>query len=243
VGVAARRERFEDFELTGTRDPSGAQQGRVHMPDERASPRAPREGDVTPGAFVPGYMPRRFARLTSKAAGPSPGQSLVPGDGMCLSSFLILTDPGDPSRVLLGKIAPGPAWEEAGGIDPARAARIASGWMLPASQLLLFESPADAAGRIASELLGVPLGPVPSPTVFSETYRRAGAETADPHWDLHFLFRAPGPDRAPTHRLWQELAYLEPRRLLRSEFARNHGDILELAGFSLAPDAVAPGTG
>ncbi len=178
-------------------------------------------------------MARRFARLSPGFAPVGPGHSVVPSDGMCLSAFLILTAPDDPKRALVGHIAPGPEWEELGGLDPARAARVGERWMLPATQLLLFESPSEAAHRVGRELLGLELTGLSGPQVFSETYRRPDSTAEDLHWDLHFLFTGPGPRRPPTHRLWRELSYVPVGATRRGEFARGHGDVLELAG--LAP--------
>jgi ADP-ribose pyrophosphatase YjhB (NUDIX family) len=173
---------------------------------------------------------RRFARLTRGPAPLSHGQALVPSDGMCLNAFLVLTDPADPKRVLLGRIAPDPRWEELGGLDPGRVARIGAGWMLPASQLLLFEAPGDAARRLARELLDLDLRISTPPQVFSDPYRRASSESDDPHWDLHFVYVSAGPARPPTHPLWRELRYVDVGNTPRAEFARGHGDVLELAG-------------
>jgi 8-oxo-dGTP pyrophosphatase MutT (NUDIX family) len=183
-------------------------------------------------------MARRFARLRAHPLPTDPGFSAVPSDGMCLNAFLILRAPDDPGRVLLGKIAPGPHWADAGGLDAERAARVGDRWMLPSCQLLLFESPDDAARRIAREQLGIELGPGPAPQVFSESYGRPGSVEADPHWDLHFLFSRIGPARPPRSPLWKELAYLAASETSRTSLGRGHGDILTLAGLTLAPETI-----
>ena len=178
-------------------------------------------------------MERRFARLATPGTGRGHGTVGLPSDGMCLNVFLVLTAPADDGQVLMGRISPGPTWAELGGVDPARAERIGERWMLPASQLLLFESPTDAATRLAKELLGIDRPLLEGPQVFSEAYARSTDPSADPHWDLHFVFTGRGPARAPTHPLWKELAYLPVAKRTPSEFARSHGDILELVGFHL----------
>ena len=159
---------------------------------------------------------------------------------MCLSSFLVLAAPHDPKRVLVGRIAPDPRWEELGGLDPGRAARVGNGWMLPSSQLLLFESPEEAASRIARELLGLDLPMLEGPRVFSETHHRPGAKGEDAHWDLHFVFTGRGPPHPPTHPLWRELAYVAVQETRRTEFARNQGDVLELVGLPPQDGGDAP---
>jgi hypothetical protein len=178
-------------------------------------------------------MSRRFARLGGGAAPLSAGQSRVPSDGMCLNAYLVLRAPTDSARVLVGRIAPDPRWEQAGGLDPGRAARVGDGWMLPASQLLLFESPGDAAVRLGRELLGLDRLALDAPQVFSEAYPRPGSTADDPHWDLQFIFTGRGPPRPPAHPLWRELAYVPVNETPRRGFARNQGDVLELIG--LAP--------
>jgi len=175
-------------------------------------------------------MPRQFARFRTLVSPSSVDEFTVPADGMCLSVFLVLTAPHDPASVVLGRMNPDPRWEELGAMGPERVARFAGRWMLPSSQLVLFESPTDAARRLARELVGFELPQPEPPQVFSEAYPRTGGGPNDLHWDLHFVFRAPGPAQLSPHPLWRELSYVRVDSLLRSEFARNQGDVLELIG-------------
>ncbi|MGA8709748.1 MAG: hypothetical protein WB786_00735 [Thermoplasmata archaeon] len=182
-------------------------------------------------------MDRRFARLSRTTPSPG-GTAAVPDDGMCLSVFLVLRSPDDPKRVLLGRVDPSAPWGEVGGLDPGRLARVGSGWMLPARQLLLFEGPAEAARVIAREQLDSELPVVWGPAVFSETYRRPGSSAADPHWDIHFVFEGRWPSPTPpSSRMWQELAFVDVARTPRSEIARGQGDVLELVGLVPADDS------
>jgi hypothetical protein len=181
-------------------------------------------------------MARRFARLRAGAPPLDPGYSAVPSDGMCLNVFLILRSPDNPGRVLLGRLAPDPRWEEVGALDAARIARLGDRWMLPASQLLLLESPEAAVHRIALEQLGIDLGQLPGPHVASEAYRRPDASPEiDPHWDLHFIYVVPGPAHPPRSALWKELDYVPVASTPRASFGRSHGDVLELVGLVPAP--------
>lgn len=180
-------------------------------------------------------MTRRFARFRAAPPLADTGFSAVPSDGMCLSVFLVLRAPEDPGRVLLGRLSPDPQWAEVGALDTERAARIGDRWMLPSRQLLLFESPDEAARRVGEEQLGIDLGPLDGPEVFSETYSRSGSTETDPHWDLHFIYSLPGPPQAPRSPLWKELSYVPVAATPRTALARNHGDILELAGLTPAP--------
>ena len=184
---------------------------------------------------MPPSEPRRFARLRADPGPDHPGTSAVPDDGMCLSAFLVVRPEGRAGEVLMGRIDPAADWATIGGLDPGRVARIARRWMLPSSQLLLFESPTDAADRIAREQLGVPLPGLTGPATFSEAYRRPGA-TGDPHWDLHFVYEARWPsDRFPPSRAFAELGFVRTATLPRAEIARAQADVLALVGVRVAP--------
>ncbi len=173
---------------------------------------------------------RRFCRFRPGTRPPSAGTSEVPDDGFCLSAFLVVESATRRGDVLLGRIDPEGPWSEAGGLSGERLRRWPDRWMLPASHLLLFESPGDAARRISAELLGRPIDEPGRPQVFSETYGR-GAEGGDPHWDLQFVYRFSWPDPAPAAGpLWRELAFRPVRTMVASEFARDHQDVLALVG-------------
>ena len=175
-------------------------------------------------------MPRQFARFRPSVTPGAPDVFAVPPDGMCLSAFLVLTKPTDPTAVLVGKMNPDPRWLELGAMAPERVARFEHQWMLPSSQLVVFESPQEAARRLGREQLGLDLPHLDPPQAFSEAYPRAGGGPANLHWDVHFVVRGTGPDRLPSHPLWRELAYVSVPSTPRSEFARNQGDVLELIG-------------
>jgi ADP-ribose pyrophosphatase YjhB (NUDIX family) len=172
---------------------------------------------------------RRFARLRN---GPATADvNPVPDDGMCLNAFLVVRSRDRPGEVLLGQVDPAAPWGPVGGLGPDRIARIGDRWMLPASQLLLLESPDDAARRLARELLGREIEPLPAPRVLSETYRRAGSTASDPHWDLHYVYEVEGPGVAPARgRMWRRLDYRPVRTMAPEEFARGHHDVLALVG-------------
>ena len=168
----------------------------------------------------------------------APDVAVVPDNGMCLSIFLVVRSPDDAGRVLLGKIEPSAPWYDLAALGPERAAGLVDLWMLPASQLLLFESPDDAARRVGREQLEIELTELPRPRVFSETSTRSGAAGSDPHWDLHFVYEVPWPERRPVRaRPWKELAFLPVSDTPRSSFGRGHGDVLELVG---SPPAAGP---
>ena len=176
-------------------------------------------------------MEKRFARLRRGPVEAGSGASEVPDNGMCLSVFLVLESPSRPGTVLAGKVNPTAPWWEIGAIDPKRLASIGGRWMLPSRQLLLFESPADAAQRILDEQLGSGPLSLEGPFVFSDPSERPGGPGSDPHWDLHLVFRGRWPSpKAPRSPAWSDLEFLEVARTRRSDFARNQGDVLELVG-------------
>jgi len=174
---------------------------------------------------------RRFARLASDPAG-GPGTIGLPNDGMCLSVYLLLHPPRKPRQVLLGRLDPGGPWIRAAALGPERVARIGDRWVLPATQLLLFEGPDEAARRIATELLGRPDLRLAGPRVFSEAYARPGGPS-DPHWDLQFVYDGEWPAGSPPPErgnLWRELQFVDVARTPTGAFGRAHGDVLALAG-------------
>jgi hypothetical protein len=176
-------------------------------------------------------MERRFTRLRPGGSPPGPGYYVVPNDGMCLSTFLVLEHPEHAHQVLLGHLDPQAPWFELGSLEGSRLASIGARWMLPSSQLLFFEGPEEAARRILREQLVADLPDLPPPRIVSEAYRRPNSTATDPHWDLQFIYRARWPHAEPPRaRPWKELVFVDVRTLSRAEIGRGHGDILELAG-------------
>jgi ADP-ribose pyrophosphatase YjhB (NUDIX family) len=176
-------------------------------------------------------MEKRFARLRRGPVEKNSGASEVPDNGMCLSVFLVLESPARPGAVLVGKVDPKAPWWEIGAVDPERLAAIGERWMLPSRQLLLFESPQEAAQRILKEQLGS--GPIEleGPFVFSDPSERPGRPGSDPHWDMHFVYRGRWPSpKAPQFSAWSDLEFREVATTRRADFARNQGDVLELIG-------------
>ncbi len=182
---------------------------------------------------VSGPTGRRFCRLSLEAT-PANGTWPVPPDGLCLSSFLLLSPAGRSKEVLVGKLDPRAPWAEIGALDPRRVTLNASGWMLPSCHLLYFESPETAARRVASEQLGIDRVELEAPRIFSEAYRPARHPERGEHWDIEFLYRGVAPAHwRPRHSAWVELKFLDPSATARAEFTRSHDQVLELAGFAI----------
>lgn len=178
-------------------------------------------------------MTRRFTRF-GQEADPSRLVFQVPLEGLCLSTFLVLRPRGHPDRALLGHIDPKAPWDELGAADAGRVVPWSKGWMLPSSQLVFYESPADAARRIAQEQLGVTLGDLPAPVVMSDAYARTPVST-DKHWDFGFVYVLDGqPETPPHHSGWTDLRYVEVAREPSAAFVRYQEDVLRLVGMPCA---------
>ncbi len=186
---------------------------------------------------------RRFARLRRGSVPEGEGVSVVPDEGMCLSAFLVVRPPGRERTVLFGRPNPAGPWARVGALDPGRVARFGDGWMLPSSHLLLFESPQDAARRIAREQLGAELPAPERSSAHSEAYRRSGETSGDPHWDLHFVTEVRWPTSdPPTGGPWTALSFLDLDRLRPEEVLRGQADVLGLVGLTVGttPPGAAP---
>jgi hypothetical protein len=156
----------------------------------------------------------------------------VPEGGLCLSVFLVLTDPVDPTRVLLGRPNPAAPWSKLGSLDPSHATSLGDRWILPASHLVEWESPTRAAARIAAEQLGRSDLALRGPEVYSEFYSSVIDPESGPHWDFHFVFRGEWTP-APRSSAWKELVLRRTDELRRAEIGRGHADVLALAGMTV----------
>jgi hypothetical protein len=197
---------------------------------------APRPRPLIRGSLAPPVVElpatRRICRFRPCPAPDDPIYNAVPDDGLCLNAFLLLTDPEDPARVVLGQIDPNADWGELGGMHAKRIEELGDRWMLPSRQLFLFEDPADAARSIAREQLRLPELRLDPPTVTSEAWERPSGAGRGPHWDLSFLVRGSWPSDRPLQApAWRRLAFQDPRSLEAHEVGRHHLDVLELSGF------------
>ena len=175
---------------------------------------------------------RKFCRFSRSATAQGLGMPEVPADGMCLSAFVVLSSAEHPSSVLLGKIEPSAPWDHLGALDTDRVQAWQYLWMLPASHLLVFESPQEAAARVLREQLRIPSLPLMEPKVVSEVYAPVRFPNAKQHWDIEFIFRGKIPESSigPLPN-WKELEFVDTRSLDDKDMARSHIDILSYAGF------------
>jgi hypothetical protein len=175
---------------------------------------------------------RQFCRFTRGSAPYSIHE--IPKDGFCLSTFLIVNPGTSPHQVLVGRMDPKAHWDHLGGLGPDRVEAHRHGWLLPASQLILGESPDESAYRILSEMLPGLRAELRPPLVDSEVYQARRYPEATHHWDLRFIYRGVAPDATlPTRGPWTELRWLDLRTARPQEFARSHEDVLMRLGSSL----------
>jgi len=174
---------------------------------------------------------RRFSRFSKSRETAAFSITEIPVGGVCLSAFVIVTETGHPTNVLMGHMNPRAPWDHIGALDPSRVEVHSRGWMLPSSHLIFQESPGDAARRIAREQLELPDLSFSEPIVVSEAYTPRRFPDAAKHWDLEFLFRSEIPAADIPHpTAWAELAFVDLRRTAKSEIARSHEDVIESAG-------------
>ncbi len=180
---------------------------------------------------------RRFSRFNKSRDTAAFSITEIPDSGVCLSAFLILTETGEPSRVLMGRMNPEAPWDHIGALDPKRVEVHSRGWMLPSSHLIYLESPQDAARRIAREQLELPDIELSGPQVESEAYAPKRFPGSPRHWDIEFLFRGElAASAVPRAAAWKELSFVDLRRTTKAEIARSHEDVIESAGLRFGTD-------
>jgi len=164
---------------------------------------------------------RRFAGFNKNA--PSPRMSALPEGGMCISAFVVIWKKGAPGNVLMGKMNKSADWDHIGGVPLKSLEGFASGWMLPSSHFILYETPEGAARRILREQLGLRNQALAGPLAFSDTSGTAN------HWDIGFIFTGER-ETAPSSPTWDELRFVEVAKLKRDEIVRSQRDVLAYAG-------------
>jgi len=169
---------------------------------------------------------RRFAAF-SKDATP-PRMNSVPEGGMCISAFLVISKKDEPSSVLMGRINKNAEWDHIGALNGKRLERFASGWMLPSSHLILFETPEGAARRILREQLGIKNLKLQGPMTFADTSAAHFSGMLN-HWDIGFIYTAER-DSVPPSDAWDELKFVDVDTLKPDDVVRSQVDVLTYAG-------------
>ncbi len=156
----------------------------------------------------------------------------VPPGGTCLSSFLLITRGDD---VLVGKMGKPEIWIDRFFVGEKFAPMYASSgkYVLPASHLAWFESPLDAAYRVATQQALISAKKENIRLVDAQSHVRGDpADVNELHWDICFLYdlHVPSETVLKVPDWFQELRFVERKELKPDDFARGHGDVLEEAG-------------
>jgi ADP-ribose pyrophosphatase YjhB (NUDIX family) len=171
---------------------------------------------------------KRWARLGRW----NPHSLIHPSDaGVCLSAFLVARQ---GTRILMGRVHGTKEWPEKGGYPKARAVELehAGAWLLPATHLLMEESPDRAAKRIARQWAG--LRGTPKFVMIQSHTRPASLWTKGAkgnHWDLCFVYELRVRRLPKTRPWWSEMQFFSPSKLRRLNLGRGHRDILEEASY------------
>ena len=145
---------------------------------------------------------------------------------MCLCAYLFVVSRG---KVLLGKYAEHPAWEQLAGMDGQRVKTNSLNWTIPSSHLKFGEDPREAACRIGEEILTLDKGLVyPEPYVKTFFYEPKMAP-GEKHFDVLFLFElSVGVGAKVAIPPWYEaLEWIDVGVLQYEQFARQHEDVVD----------------
>lgn len=163
------------------------------------------------------------------------GMTEVPIGGLCLSSFLVITEQDNSNAVLMGHLNKSAPWDHIGALDDSRIQVHSKGWMLPSSHLIVLESPQDAARRILREQLDLATLEISEPKVISEVYKPKRFPELPEHWDVEFVFFGKlSTEKLPKPSAWSDLKFVNLPTTRREDIARSHDEILESLGFAFA---------
>jgi ADP-ribose pyrophosphatase YjhB (NUDIX family) len=158
-------------------------------------------------------------------------QDNVPEGGTCLSAFLVVSK---GNEILVGKMKNPQIWVNRFFVGEKFASVYASSgkYILPASHLSWFESPQEAALRVASEQIE---HSPPSKEdirlldVLSFVSGDPNKSAEPPHWDFCFVYEMklqPGEEIKELD-WFEDLKLIERGKLKVDDFTRGHGDILQ----------------
>ncbi len=157
---------------------------------------------------------------------PPKGWTSVPRGGMCLCAFLFVKSEG---KILLGRYADHPAWEQLCGMENKRVKANARGWTIPASHLMFGEDPRNAARRIGEEILTLDKGLLYSEPYVKTFFYEPAVAPGEKHFDVLFLFEVSIETGVKVRKPpWYEaLEWLDIGTVPREQFARQHEDVAE----------------
>lgn len=151
--------------------------------------------------------------------------------GVCLSAFIVARR---ANGVLICRPRGGNAWPEKGGYPRHLAAKLEKdgAWLLPATHLLIEESPDHAAQRIAREWAGLRGRPrfvmVQSHTRPHSLWNRRAKGN---HWDICFVYELNARTNPRIRPWWSEMRFVPFSQLRKMRMGRGHKDVLKEAGY------------
>lgn len=160
----------------------------------------------------------------------------IPRAGLCLSTFVIARR---GNSILLGRPLASAAWPEKGGFPKHQAEQLEKEgtWLLPATHLLMDETPDDSARRIACEWAGLS-GKTRFVTVQSHLRLRKPGQMGYTmlrkklnHWDICFIYEMRTKALPKAKPWWSEMRFFSTREILKITLGRGHIDILKEAGY------------
>jgi hypothetical protein len=162
----------------------------------------------------------------------------VPKAGLCLSTFLVITN--SSNNILLGRPKEHEAWPKAGGLPKFHSRQLEKEgeFILPATHLLMEESPDHAARRIARKWVGYSdakpsFREVQSHLRPSDLWK---AELGDKHglnhWDICFVYSMQAKELpSKINPWWSEMRFVPSSQISTLNIGRGHKDVLKRAGF------------
>jgi len=166
----------------------------------------------------------RWARL-----GPDDRSVLfhTPKGGVCISAFVIARL---HNSILLGRPRRHNAWPTKGGLRKSKAGELEreGAWLLPATHLMVGESPDRAARRIVREWAGLKGTPkFVSVQSHVRPARLANSKLSGKHWDICFVYRLNARGLPKPRPWWRELRFVPLSEIRRIKLGRGHRDVLE----------------
>jgi len=151
--------------------------------------------------------------------------------GVCLSAFIVAKR---GNSVLVCRPRGSNAWPEKGGYPKHLAAKLEQegAWLLPATHLLIEESPNHAAQRITSQWAGLKGQPR---FVMVQSHTRRGSlwnrRAKRKHWDICFVYEL-AVHRIPSRKpWWSEIRFVPLSQMRSIKMGRGHKDVLSEAGY------------
>jgi hypothetical protein len=155
----------------------------------------------------------------------------VPPGTVCISSFVVVNDGN--GRILAGRMDQLDVWLDRFYANPTTAPTfLASGkLLLPASHIVWYESPLDAADRVLKEMALIDDVPKNKITLVDvQSHLRPSAKDQNvPHWDICVLYSVDSYNGKLKQPGWfRDFGF--KKDLKPDDFTRGHGDILKEAG-------------